>query len=90
MAQASMAAWGWGSPRLVQRPKPEPRFSGLQNRFSERMGRGASAAESAGYGTQRAALLDGSAGVPPGLSRYTTWQFRQESDSWLVASLTAS
>src|SRR5262245_29038065 len=28
-AQARKAAWGWGTPRPVQRPKPEPQFSGL-------------------------------------------------------------
>jgi hypothetical protein len=40
-AQASKSAWGWGTPRLVQGPKPEPRFSGLRNRFSERPDQGA-------------------------------------------------
>jgi hypothetical protein len=32
------------------------------------------------YFTHLAALFDGSPGVPPGLSRYTTWQFRHDSE----------
>src|SRR6266704_6017205 len=45
-----------------------------------------------GHFTQRAALLDGSPGFVtlPRLSRYTWWQLRHASATWLVTSLTAA
>ena len=42
------------------------------------------------YGMQRAALLEGSIFVPPGLSRYATWQCRHASATCSVTWLTAS